>query len=81
MPPQSLAALQPGQVIERDRVIRTRVVVSQIQPGFVTLSEIGTHHRIDCSYDRQSGMLVAMNLSRQNHLATTTQSFRLVGRQ
>ncbi|MBP8304694.1 MAG: hypothetical protein KBE04_11270 [Phycisphaerae bacterium] len=77
--PQSLAGLRARQVIETNEHVGTTVTVSEVRPDSVTISEIGHLHRVDCTYDKGTGVLSAMTLTQQMGLATMTHSIRLVG--
>ncbi len=79
--PDALARLRPQQVIESNDLVGTTVTVSQVGQGFVTLSEVGPLHRIDCTYDKRTGILSAMTLTQQIGLAQITHSIQLAGQQ
>jgi len=79
--PEALANLRPQQVIENNNLVGTTVAVSQVGPGSVTLSETGPLHRIDCTYDKRTGILSAMTLTQQIGLAQITHSIQLAGQQ
>ncbi len=64
IPPQALADLKQGQVLERDRIVRTVAEVTDAGGGTVTISEIGQRHRVDNTYDMGSGILAAVRVSR-----------------
>ena len=79
--PDALAKLRPQQVIESNNLVGTTVTVSQVGQGFVMLSEVGPLHRIDCTYDKRTGILSAMTLTQQIGLAQLTHSIQLAGQQ
>lgn len=79
--PDALANLRPQQLIESNEPVGTTVAVSQVGQGFVTLSEVGPLHRIDCTYNTRTGMLSAMTLTQQIGLAQITHSIQLTGQQ
>jgi hypothetical protein len=81
IPPAALSSLRPGQVIETNGKVGTSVVVSDIRPGFVTLSEIGPLHRADSTYDTRTGILSATTLTQQIGLGRITHRIQLVGQQ
>lgn len=79
MPPEGFANLRPQQVIERHDLVGTTTVVSNVGPGFVTISETGPSHRIDCTYNRTTGMLSALTVGQQIGMANITHSVQLAG--
>jgi len=81
IPPEAMANLRPGQVIESNNLVGTTNTISEVRPNFVILSEIGTLHRIDCTYDARTGILSAMTFTQQVAMSTMSQSLRLVGQQ
>jgi hypothetical protein len=76
--PEALGSLRPGQLIETNDKVGTTVTVSDVRPGSVTISEVGSLHRTDCTYDTRTGVLAAMTLTQQIGLARITHSIRLV---
>jgi len=78
--PQALVNLRPGQVIETHNLVGTSIAVSRTGPGFVTITETGPLHRLDCTYDTRTGTLSGLMLGQQIGLGTTTHTLRLVGR-
>lgn len=63
--PSVVSQLRSGQTLDVDPITRVTVFVSQIgrtpQGGeFVTISEVNDAHRVDNSYDRATGILVAV---------------------
>lgn len=81
IPPQGLARLKQGQVLDSSNVLQIKVVVSSVNQGQVTISEIGNQHRSDLTYNANSGVLAAMVLTQRVGMATTTTSVRLTGQQ
>jgi hypothetical protein len=81
IPPEALGALRPRQVIERHDLIGTTTAVSSAGQGFVTITETGPLHRIDCTYDARTGILSALTLAQQIGIANITHSIRLAGQQ
>ena len=81
VPPEGLASLRPQQVIETNDKVGTRVIISDVRQGSVTISEIGPLHRSDCTYDAKTGMLSAMTLTQQIGLAKITHRIQLTGQQ
>lgn len=79
--PAALAGLRPGQVIETNDKVGTSVSVTDVRPGFVTISEIGPLHRADGTYDTRTGMLSATTLTQQIGLAKIIHSVQLTGQQ
>lgn len=79
IPPQGLAALKAGQVIETNDIIKTKTAVTDIGRGYVTISEMGQIHRLDVSYDTTSGIMAGVTLRQQNQIAVTTTQLRLSG--
>lgn len=78
--PEALGDLRPQQVIERNEHVGTTVVVTELRPDAVTISEIGPLHRFDCTYDRRTGIMSAMRLVQQIGLGQITHSIQLAGR-
>jgi hypothetical protein len=58
VPPAGLAALRPGQVLDRDPVTGVVTSVGQGEGNTVVLSEATSIQRIDCTYDRASGLML-----------------------
>jgi len=81
IPPEALAGLRPGQVIETNDNVGTTVTVSQVRQGSVAISEVGPLHRTDWTYDTNTGMLSATTLTQQIGLAQITHGLQLTGRQ
>jgi len=79
--PEALVNLHPQQVIEHHDLIGTTITVGDVRQGFVTLSEVGPLHRIDCTYKSRTGILSAMTITQQIGLARITHSIQLVGEQ
>ncbi len=79
IPPEALARLRPGQVIEANERVGMSVTVAEVKPGLVTLSEVGPLHRIDSTYDAKTGVLSALTQTQQIGLASMVHSLRLVG--
>lgn len=52
-------------MIDRNLVTKTTTVVSDVNPRGVTISEIGTQHRIGWSYDATSGILSSTDVTTQ----------------
>ncbi|MGA2440491.1 MAG: hypothetical protein ABSH08_06010 [Tepidisphaeraceae bacterium] len=78
--PAGLAQLRRGQVVETDQFVGTTTTVSRADDRSVTLTEAGPLHRIDCTYDTSSGILVMMHVEQQFGLATITHDMRLTDR-
>jgi len=76
---EPLARLQPMQVIETNEHVGTTVTVGEVGNNFVTITENGPLHRIDCTYDKRTGVLSAMNIAQQMGLARITHSIKLTG--
>lgn len=79
--PEALAKLRPMQVIESNELVGTNIAVSAVGQGFVTLTETGPLHKIDCSYDTQTGIMSAMTVTQQIGMAMMTHNIRLAGQQ
>ncbi len=79
--PEALTNLRPRQVIESNELVGTTITVGETGQDYVTLSETGPLHRIDCTYDVRTGMLSAMTLTQQIGLARITHSIRLANQQ
>lgn len=63
IPPNVLAQLTPGRVLDRDPVTRMTTVVGQAgRPDIVMITESHDGQRLDYGYDRGSGMLVYVGL-------------------
>lgn len=84
LPPEALATLKPGQVLDRDPFTGVTVSVPQNpvyidgQPLLALLFEGASFQRL-FAYDRQSGTLVyLMELAREG-IATTRREFKLTG--
>lgn len=60
IPPQSLGKLQRGQVIETNRITHTKTVITDVQHGYVTLTEFGDAHRNDVTYATNNGVLTGL---------------------
>lgn len=75
--PRGMADLRPQQVLDRNDVVATTTVVSNVGPGFVTITESGPMHRIDYTYDRRTGVMSALMLAQQIGMATTTRNLQL----
>jgi hypothetical protein len=64
--PNALGRLRSGQTLDVDPVTRVTVFVSQIARRVeggesITISEINDAHRLDSTYDRATGILIAVN--------------------
>jgi hypothetical protein len=79
--PQALANLRTQQVIERHDIVGTTILVSNAGAGIVTLSEIGPLHRMDWTYQTNTGMLSGVTLTQQIGMAQITHTLRLSGQQ
>lgn len=84
LPPEALAALKPGQALDRDPVTGVTVSVPQ-NPVYVDgqlllgiLFEGASFQRL-FAYDRQSGTLVYLIELAQEGIATTRREFKLAG--
>jgi hypothetical protein len=84
LPPEALAVLKPGQVLDRDAITGVTVSVPENpvhidgQPLLALLFEGASFQRL-FAYDRQSGTLVyLMELAREG-IATTRREFKLTG--
>jgi hypothetical protein len=80
--PAQLARLSPGQIIDRDPVIKSTLSVSQANPGpggqsLITLQERAPRFIAEWTYDIRVGVLVRMRVSHPTPLATTTGDFHL----
>jgi hypothetical protein len=65
VPPEALATMRQGQVLEQNEHVGTTMTVSAAGGGAVMISEVGPKHRIDCTYDVRNGVLNGMNLEQQ----------------
>jgi hypothetical protein len=65
IPPQALAGLRQGQVLDQNQQVGTTTSVSAIGGGSMMISEVGPLHRIDCAYDLRTGVMSAMNIEQQ----------------
>jgi len=69
LPPQGLAALKPGQVLDEDPLTETRLVVEQALPGplgqALVISRTGRGFKRLLGYDLAKGLLVYMNEATQ----------------
>ncbi len=79
IPPQGMANLKVGQVLDSIDILKTKTIVTDIGRGHITLSEIGQLHRSDASYDTTTGLMTGVTLRQQNQLAITTTQLRLNG--
>lgn len=84
LPPEALAVLKPGQVLDRDAITGVTVSVPENpvyidgQPLLALLFKGASFQRL-FAYDRQSGTLVyLMELAREG-IATTRREFKLTG--
>lgn len=76
--PQALAALQVGQVIERNPWLTTTTRVGAISGDRVTITESGPLHQLDYVYDRATGLLVAVTETQQVGTTRMVYDLRLV---
>jgi hypothetical protein len=58
--PDAIPKLKARQVIYQDDITKTVTSVSDVNPRSVTISEVGQRHRIDCTYDAATGMLLGV---------------------
>ena len=80
IPPGAMQELSQGTVLEQNPHVGITTTVSQVMPGYITVSEVGPLHRIDYTYDRTTGMMGAMNVAQQVGMATITHSVQLTDR-
>lgn len=79
VPPQGMANLKVGQVLDSIDILKTKTVVTDIGRGYITLSEIGQLHRSDANYDTTTGLMTSLTLQQKNQLSVTTTQLRLDG--
>jgi hypothetical protein len=79
IPPEGMAGLKVGQVIETNEITKTKLVVGDIGRGHVTLTEIGGAHRTDITYDSASGILASIVMRQQSGIATISVGLKLTG--
>lgn len=68
--PAILAKLQPNTVIDEDRITKRRVTYQGNNGGAGVLVEQGPFERYEYAYDLRSGMLVGIQTSQQQGIAT-----------
>jgi hypothetical protein len=76
--PSALAALAPGQVIDRIAALDVSTTVGAVAPGRVTIVEAGPAHRLEHTYDTTTGVLVALRRVDRGPLAEVVYDLRLV---
>ena len=67
VPPDGLAALRLGQVLDRDPLAKVTVSVTHVGPtpqgrAAVRITEAGPVHQIHCLYDRATGQMIGMGV-------------------
>jgi len=77
--PRSLAQLQPGAVIDEDRITRVRTSFVGVQNNIATIVEQSVNDSMAYSYDMQSGLLVGAASQQKSGVATMTAQVQLVG--
>lgn len=79
IPPQALAQLRPGQVLDTNKITHTKMVVTGVGQGYVQLSEIGDEHRNDAAYAMNTGVLTGLIIKQQMGQSINTTQLKLVG--
>ena len=77
--PAALAQLRPQQPIERNDIVGTTTVVSNVGPGGVTITETGPLHRLDYTYNTQTGMLSTMTITQRVGMANMIHNVQFTG--
>jgi hypothetical protein len=74
--PNTFSRLQPGQVLDEDRVTRTTLSVAGMQNGLFCFVEKRPTEVVAFAYDPRTGYLVAMETSTTSGIATITTALR-----
>jgi hypothetical protein len=80
VPPQALALLQPGQVLDQDPLTQFEVRVENVAGDHVVLAEVGKLQRTDFTYDRTTGLLMGWSHSDPTLLGPLTLRLQYTGR-
>ncbi|MCE9582528.1 MAG: hypothetical protein K8T20_08555 [Planctomycetes bacterium] len=80
IPQDGLAELKEEQVLETNDIIGTKMVVLRVAKDSVTLRESGRIHRVDTTYDKDTGLMSKIVVQQETPTGSATNQLTLKGR-